>query len=702
MCRPLLLLLLPAVAAVPADAATHAPPAPPAGAALRVLATPPPRSALSGQRIYFVLTDRFANGDRGNDRGGRPGGFAVTGYRPGDPGAYHGGDLRGLTAKLPYIRRLGATAIWITPPFVQRTTQGLTAGYHGYWGVDFTRVDPHLGTNQDFGAFVAEAHRLDLRVILDVVVNHTGDVISYAGAGAAGAPYVEQSERPYRDVDGRAFDPARYAGRRTFPRLFPDRRSFPYRPVVGPADRSLKRPSWLNDVRNYHNRGESTFAGESNRFGDFYGLDDLFTEKPEVVDGLIELYSHWIRRYRLDGLRLDTAQHVDDTFWRRFVPAVRHAAAGAGVRGFSLFGEVFDQVLTDAYVRRGVLPSVLDFPFQQAALTYAGGVGGASVLGELFEQDDRYTSARTSAYDLPTFLGNHDVGRIGWFLSRAAPSRAVALRQDVLAHELLFLLRGAPVVYYGDEVGMTGSLDGRDRWARQDMFRTAVAAWQDEPRIGSRPVGHDDSFGPHPVAHEISALSALTATHPALRNGAQITRVAGATPVFVVSRIDAADRREYVVGFNNGGRRQTVILPTSTPASAYARLWPTRGVGPVADRAGRLRLAIPARSALVLRAARHLPAAAAPRVALRVSGHDADTFRVEASVPGSDPATVTFVLRSDGTSRWRRAGADDARPFRLLLDANRFVRGRRIWVVALARSSSGAVAASKVSSFVRR
>ena len=232
---------------------------------LKTLDSPAATLDLSSQRIYFALTDRFENGDKGNDRGGRTGGFAATGYEPSDPGAFHGGDLRGLTERLDYIRQLGATAVWITPPFVQRTTQGATAGYHGYWGVDFTGSTPTWATNDDFRTFVDAAHARGLRVILDVVANHTGDVISYGGAGAAGAPYVEQRDRPYRDTRGRAFDPARYAGKPTFPAMYPDRRSFPYRPVVRPAERSLKRPAWLNDVRNYHNRGDSTFQGESVR-----------------------------------------------------------------------------------------------------------------------------------------------------------------------------------------------------------------------------------------------------------------------------------------------------------------------------------------------------------------------------------------------------------------------------------------------------
>jgi glycosidase len=606
--RPARFLVAPAIVlafVVGGSAAeTRAPPAP-TGSELVALAIPPPRALLSSQRVYFVMTDRFENGDPANDRGGKAGGFAATGYDPAGTGGFHGGDLSGLTARLDYVRGLGATAVWVTPPFVQRTTQGATAGYHGYWGVDFTRVDPHLGTNDDFRAFVDAAHARGLRVILDVVVNHTGDVISYAGAGAAGAPYVEQKSRPYRDTRGRAFDPARYAGKPTFPALYADRRSFPYRPVVKPADHALKQPPWLNDVRNYHNRGDSTFQGESVRFGDFFGLDDLFTERPQVARGLVDLYAGWVKAYRLDGFRLDTARHVDDRFLRAFVPAMLRAAKEAGVPDFMFLGEVFDTSATSTYVRRGVLPSVIDFSFQQVVVPYASGVGGADALASHFDQDDLYTTARTGAYDLVTFLGNHDIGRVGYFLTRGGG--APPLAADLLAHDVLFLTRGAPVVYYGDEVGMTGGDDGKDRNARQDMFPTKVRAWQREARVGAPAVETRSSFDlSHPVAARIAALSRLLERHPALRNGAQITRLARG-PVFVTSRIDADARREYVVVFNNTAQPRTVAIPTSSPATAFARLWPDEGDGPQSNAAGLVRATVGPRAALVLRSGKDFP-----------------------------------------------------------------------------------------------
>jgi len=112
--------------------------------------------------VYFVVTDRMANGDTANDKGGLTGGPEQTGYDPSDIGMFHGGDFQGLTQKLDYIQGLGVTAIWVTPPIVNKVVHkydgGLSAGYHGYWGLDFLNVDPHLGGNAAFKAFVDAAH----------------------------------------------------------------------------------------------------------------------------------------------------------------------------------------------------------------------------------------------------------------------------------------------------------------------------------------------------------------------------------------------------------------------------------------------------------------------------------------------------------------------------------------------------------------
>ena len=291
------------------------------------------------------MPDRYANGDPSNDQGGKTGGRSVTGYDPADPGWYHGGDLAGLTGGctdtkhgLARLVDLGFTAIWIAPVVAQQTVQADSAAYHGYWGLDFTRVDPHFGSNEDFAAFVDCAHRLGLKVYLDVVVNHTADVILPAG----GSTYRGADEVPYRDCRGKPYSAQRLAGK-AHSRASPARFQ-PRQPLVLPQNRALKRPAWLNQVTRYHNRGNIDFSSCSPACleqGDFFGLDDVFTEQPLVVSGLAAIYGDWVRRYKLDGFRVDTAKHVDHAFFRSWAPKVRAAARTAGVADFEIFGEVF-------------------------------------------------------------------------------------------------------------------------------------------------------------------------------------------------------------------------------------------------------------------------------------------------------------------------------------------------------------------------
>jgi alpha-amylase len=397
--------------------ATRAAVSPPTGAALEALAKPPTSSAFASQRIYFVMPDRYANADPSNDRGGVTGLRSVTGYDPADPGWYHGGDLKGLTGTctdtrtgLARVKDIGFTAIWVTPVVAQQTVQADSAGYHGYWGLDFTKVDPHLGTNGDFAAFVGCAHGLGLKVYLDVVVNHTGDVIVPAG----GSSFRTPDEVPYRDCKGKAYSAQRYAGTKRFPCV--SSRYQPRQPLVLPQNRNLKKPAWLNQVTRYHNRGNITFDSCSPACfeqGDFFGLDDVFTEQPFVVNGLAKAFGDWVREFEVDGFRVDTAKHVDRAFFRGWAPKVLAAARAAGVRDFEIFGEVFltDTVELSTFVRDRAVPNVIDFPLQDALVRYAGGSAGSRGIAARLADDDYFRGPSGLAPTPATFLGNHDIGR---------------------------------------------------------------------------------------------------------------------------------------------------------------------------------------------------------------------------------------------------------------------------------------------------
>jgi len=664
-------------------------------------AVPLVRSPIAAERFYFVMTDRYRDGDPQNNRGGRTGPVSVTGYEPTSDAYFHGGDLKGLTGAcdlddpndhgLARIRRLGFTALWITPPFVQRTVQGDSAAYHGYWFLDLSRPDPHLGEIEDMRALMDCARTLGLKVFLDVVVNHTADVITYR----QGNVYVPISERPYRTAAGKVFNPFRFARGTSFPKLSRTR-SFAKTPVVPDEFRNAKVPEFLNDVLVYHNRGDidwGSCSGVCLMDGDFVGLDDLMTEDWRVVSGLAEAYGAWIKNFGIDGFRLDTAKHVDPYFFGRWLPLIQRSAEVASKPDFTTFAEVWESdpvVLSETMIRRQ-LPSVLDFPFQEAVRGFATGRAAGRSLALLFEDDDLYTTASTNAYGLTTFLGNHDMGRIGFFLDRQSADREL-LDRARLAHSVLYLTRGVPVVYYGDEVGMTGSGDGRDKRARQDMFPTQVPMWRTESRIGGEPIGDRSAFDvPNPLESHLVALATLRDRYPALATGAQITRGESGGGI-VLSRIDATDRREFLVAFNNSADPVFMAVPTSTPNSEWTPIF--GGLPPRTSDAQRtVQLALPRRSAAVWRAASTLPVVSAPQI--RVTARpDRATGRLLASavISGPDPARVAFQVQAGANGPWVPVGTDDAPPYRVYLDrATLGLRGP-FTVRAVAQTSSGAVA----------
>src|SRR4051794_2337032 len=548
------------------------------------------RGALTNQNFYFVMADRFENGSKANDLGGLPADRLQSGYDPTATGFYHGGDLKGIIRRLDYIKSLGTTAIWLTPSFKNRAVQpedGPSAGYHGYWVTDFTQIDPHLGTNADLGTLVTQAHARGIKVFFDIITNHTADVIQYReGARTA---YVGKDQKPYRTATGAPFDDRDFAGTGGFPELSPTE-SFAYTPFV-PEGSPVKVPAWLNDVTLYHNRGDTTFTGEDSQYGDFFGLDDLFTENPRVVDGMIDIYDTWVRDFHIDGFRMDTMKHVDDAFWQKFAPAIQSYAASQGIPDFYMFGEVAEDTsrpITSHYMVHDNVQGVLDFPFQTAATHFAAGSAPTDELRDFFVNDDWYTDGDSNAYNLPTFLGNHDRGRIGMFVRNANPgaSEAELLQRDQLAHELMYFSRGDPVVYYGDEQGFTGA--GGDQDARQDMFPSQDLQYNNlsdpipgddgagnNDDIGSNVTPMNDNFDPsHPLYRKLAALAAITRENAALRNGAEQSRYStSSSGIYAFSRIDRDRRYEYIVALNNSKQAASASVPTFVPDSKWERIY---------------------------------------------------------------------------------------------------------------------------------
>jgi glycosidase len=502
--------------------------------------------------IYFLLPDRFENGDPRNDRGGMRGGRLDHGFDPTHKGFFHGGDLRGLTNRLDYIQGLGATAIWLGPIYANKPVQGRpgqeSAGYHGYWILDFTRPDPHFGTQDEMKALVEAAHARGMKVYLDIITNHTADVIKYRECPENDCVYRSKADYPWtrrlgdrgHPINGRFLGTAgEHQTAENFAQLTDPR--WAYTPYVPRGEERAKTPAWLNDPIWYHNRGETTFRGESSLYGDFAGLDDLMTSNPRVVEGMIAIFGDWIDRFKVDGFRVDTARHVNPEFWQRFVPAMLERAKANGIPNFHIFGEVFDPVpgMLATFTHRDGFPALLDFAFQSAVADVVAGNQAPERLAQLFAQDVNYRGGDRAALAMPTFLGNHDMGRFAFFVRERNPDANAdeQLARVKLGHAMLMLLRGVPTLYYGDEQGFVG--EGNDQDARQTLFPSRVASYNATALLGTTKTTADANWDrDHPLYRWIAELAAVRAKDPALRRGVQ--RVIGydldAPGLFAVAR----------------------------------------------------------------------------------------------------------------------------------------------------------------------
>ena len=543
--------------------------------------------APSEEIVYFVLPDRFENGDTSNDLGEFTGGPLEHGFDPAHKGFFHGGDLAGLTRRLDYLEGLGITAIWFAPIFQNKPVQGgpgqESAGYHGYWVTDFTRPDSHFGSREEFKAFVDAAHARGMKVYMDIITNHTADVIRYAEGDTTGYAYRSKGDFPYSrkgGVDGPAINKG-FMGdddrsEANFARLTDP--SYAYTPVVPEAEKDVKVPAWLNDPIYYHNRGDTTFTGESSRQGDFVGLDDLFTEHPRAVAGMIDIYASWIRDTGIDGFRVDTARHVNPEFWQAFVPAMLETARENGIPNFHIFGEVYrddhDNGYIAQYTRRDGFPAVLDFAFQQGIREVVSQNKGTYLLNELFDGDVLYEGGEEAALAMPTFLGNHDMGRFTTMLRWDNEDMGAdeMLARTKLAHAMLLTLRGSPVIYYGAEQGFIG--DGNDQAAREDMFPSRTDSYNDNDLIGTDATTATSNFDTaHPLYRLIAELSEVRRAHDALSKGRQVVRhYEQEAGIFAASRFDPGDGREYLLVFNTSGETKSANITLGYDARSFETL----------------------------------------------------------------------------------------------------------------------------------
>lgn len=617
--------------------------------------------------FYFVMPDRFANGDTRNDLGDAPGSLAHGGFGPDKTGLYHGGDLAGLQSKLDYLENLGVTAIWMTPILKNRAMQGKDSGYHGYWIIDFTAIDPHLGSNAELKTLIKEAHKRNIKVFFDIITNHTADVIRYREC--------HNNDGSFKVNNGKG---CQYISRKD------TNAGKGYTPFIPEGQQNIKTPLWLNDPDLYNNQGDSFWEGESAVYGDFAGLDDLNTADPRVVSGFIDIYKDIVREFRPDGFRIDTVKHVDMAFWQQFSPAITEYAQSIGIPNFHLFGEVysFSPAFLSRYTEIGDLPSVLDFAQQQAIVDYVVKQDGAQAYANLIADDDFYSQPDL----LFSFTGNHDMGRIGYFIKQYADDKPAGtqLAMSELAYALLFFSRGIPVIYYGDEQGFTG--DGNDQAAREDMMPSNVDSYNDNDLLGTDKTTAEDNFDPsHPLYGALSLFSSVKKSHPTLSTGTQITRYAKVgSPVYAFARIDMHSPLEYLLVFNSAETPQTISLDATS--NSYEQLL-SHGKTLKAKQ-GKITVDVPALSFVILRANNKAESSDIKQISLQDvktvgDGYIELDYQIDlANKPPVVLLTVSTQVKNE-QGVWQTIATDTAPPYRARIhrDKKHFTENSTIRVI---------------------
>jgi len=440
--------------------------------------------------IYQILVDRFANGDNGND------------YRIqlNAPARYHGGDWRGIEDQLPYLQELGVTTLWISPVIKNVETDADVDGYHGYWAQDFTQLNPHFGDLVALRRLVAACHERGMKVIIDIVTNHVGQLFYY-DINLNGSPDEQiqgnGSTSPvlYINEYDPDFDPR---GIQSFTSLG---EAGPAPIIFGgdPATNHLPpNPAVFRNPAAYNRKGRTINFEDPDQLlhGDFPGgLKDVNTRRCDVKEAFVDVYAKIIEQTNADGFRIDTIKHVEHEFWRYFSQRVRQRLATQGKRNFFMFGEAFDgrddlvgsftlQLPPEAVefecasggppLSSDQLDSAFYFPqyfqairdvFQQAQST--------DRIQALWEQ--RTTTWGTVApsggidiapADIPVnFVDNHDVPRFLYDVEHLDLDVQLALLRNALV--FLYTAPGVPCLYYGTEQNFRG---GNDPANREDLW----------------------------------------------------------------------------------------------------------------------------------------------------------------------------------------------------------------------------------------
>ena len=346
--------------------------------------------------VYFMMTDRFFDGNESNNTASGADTYGDN------PGLYHGGDFAGVTAKLDYLQNLGVNTIWITPIVenikgVAVTDEGskdvpYNAAYHGYWASDFTKLNPTLGTTEEFETMISEAHKRGMRIMVDIVVNHAG-----------------------------------YGTESTFADML--------------RDKSVSE----GDIKSWQS-----------------GLPDFATENADVRAKLVEWQTSWMKDYGVDYFRVDTVKHVDSTTWA----ALKNSTTEVNP-SFKMIGEYYGAgyAANGNTLGSGQMDADLDFDFNDQATSFVSG-NISSV--------EKFLSARNSAlnntYMTGQFLSSHDEDGFKAALMKGKEyTEDEATSAALVAATLQLTAKGIPVIYYGEEVGLSGLNNYPYQTNRYDM-----------------------------------------------------------------------------------------------------------------------------------------------------------------------------------------------------------------------------------------
>ncbi len=306
--------------------------------------------------IYQIMVDRFADGDINNN-------FNVNVQKE---SAYHGGDWQGIIDRLDYLQDLGVTALWISPVVRNVEEDAGFASYHGYWTQSFLEPNLHFGDLYQLQLLIDACHRRNMKVILDVVTNHIGqlfyydinrnqqpDIVFFGGGGNGTGSQNQDQPSPLRrasewdpEYDSRGVQGFTALGENGLAPI--EWVEYPQINRTPPLPEGFQNEAWYNRkgrVTVWENEAAATFQyrREQEILGDFPGgLKDLATHKPEVRQALTEAFAYWIEQAGFDGFRIDTLKHQEPEFFDTFAPAIRAFAKSLGKNNFLMFGEAFD------------------------------------------------------------------------------------------------------------------------------------------------------------------------------------------------------------------------------------------------------------------------------------------------------------------------------------------------------------------------